>query len=38
MCQKPIPFGDGYERWAGQMLKQLRQGREIYYLGSEPPP
>ena len=35
MCQKPIPFGDGYKNWATQMLDQLRQGREIYYLGAE---
>jgi hypothetical protein len=35
MCQKPIPFGDGYKVWAAQMLEQLKQGREIYYLGAD---
>jgi hypothetical protein len=35
MCQKPIPFGDGYKRWAAQMLAKLKEGREIYYLGAE---
>jgi len=35
MCQKPIPFGDGYTQWASKMLEQLKQGREIYYLGAE---
>jgi hypothetical protein len=35
MCQKPIPFGDAYGPWAAQMLEQLKQGREIYYLGAD---
>ena len=35
MCQKPIPFGDGQQQWASQMLEQLKQGREIYYLGAD---
>ncbi|MDQ6714118.1 MAG: hypothetical protein M3Z28_13160 [Candidatus Dormibacteraeota bacterium] len=35
MCQKTIPFGDAYRPWAAQMLEQLEQGREIYYLGPE---
>ena len=34
MCQKSIPFGDGYKNWAAQILEQLKQGREIYYLGA----
>jgi len=35
MCQKPIRFGDGYRQWAAEMLEQLKEGREIYYLGAE---
>ena len=25
MCQKPIPFGDGYKVWAAAMLEQLNK-------------
>ena len=35
MCQKPIPFGESYPQWASQMLGELKQGREIYYLGAD---
>ena len=34
MCQTRIPFGDGHKNWAAQILEQLKQGREIYYLGA----
>lgn len=33
MCQQPIPFGAGYEAWRKRMLRRMREGKEIHYLG-----
>lgn len=35
MCQKPIPFGHTYEEWRKATLAELRQGRELYFAGSD---
>lgn len=32
-CQKPIPFGDGYEDWRQQMDERMQNGYEIAGLG-----
>lgn len=37
MSQRPIPFGNGYGAWRSEMDKRMRAGRELYYLGVEPP-
>lgn len=34
MCQKKIPFGDDYKEWAKRTRSNMKQGREIYFLGS----
>jgi hypothetical protein len=33
MCQQKIPYGEGYERWAAETLRKMRDGSELYYLG-----
>ena len=33
-CQERIPFGPHYQEWADGKLKALREGREIFYLGT----
>jgi hypothetical protein len=33
MCQQKIPYGEGYERWAAETLRKMRDGGELYYLG-----
>jgi hypothetical protein len=35
MCQKPIPFGPGYERWRSEMDRLMRMGKELYFLGRD---
>ena len=32
--QRPIPFGEGYEVWRQSMDERMRNGKEIYFLGS----
>jgi hypothetical protein len=34
-AQRRIPFGKDYEKWAAEMREQLKQGKELYYLGAE---
>ena len=33
MCQRPIPFGKGYDKWRKKIDKRMRQGLEISFLG-----
>src|SRR5687768_3255609 len=33
MCQAKIPFGKKYWKWRKKMDKQMRRGKEIWYLG-----
>lgn len=33
-AQRPIPFGKGYDAWAAKKRKQLKKGKELYYLGA----
>ena len=33
MCQRPIPFGPGYEQWRSEIDRMMRAGEEIYFLG-----
>ncbi len=37
-CQRPIPFGDGYEEWRTQMDERMRAGHEIAAIGPFPLP
>jgi len=32
-CQKPIPFGDGYEAWRHERDERMREGYEIAAVG-----
>lgn len=32
-CQRPIPFGSGYQRWRKRMARRMEKGREIAFLG-----
>jgi hypothetical protein len=34
-AQQPIPNGPGYEKWRKRMDRRMRNGREIYFLGTE---
>jgi hypothetical protein len=36
LCQRPIPFGDGYEEWRQERDERLRGGREISFAGTPP--
>lgn len=38
MSQERIPYGPGYQQWAESKLRDLRAGREIYYLGENSDP
>jgi len=33
MCQQKIPFGDNYSEWKSEMDEEMRDGRELFYLG-----
>jgi len=33
MCQRPIPYGPGYKKWAADILERLHAGKELHYLG-----
>ena len=33
MCQRPIPFGSGYEGWREQIAAEQEQGKALWYLG-----
>lgn len=33
MCQRPISYGTGYEAWRKRMLRRMREGKEMWYLG-----
>lgn len=32
-CQRPIPFGDGYESWRAEVDQRMRAGKEIAGIG-----
>jgi hypothetical protein len=34
-CQRPIPFGSGYEQWREQVAAEQGQGKALWYLGHE---
>ncbi len=34
LTQEKIPFGPGYQKWREEKQKALREGKNIYYLGS----
>ena len=38
MCQRPIPFGSGYEPWREQVAAEQEQGKSLWYLGHEDAP
>ncbi len=33
MCQQPIPYGDDYPAWRRRIMRRMREGKEIWYLG-----
>ena len=33
MCQHPIPFGAGYDRWRERVAAEQEQGKALWYLG-----
>jgi hypothetical protein len=35
MCQRPIPFGSGYEQWRKQVATEQEQGKALWYLGHD---
>jgi hypothetical protein len=32
-AHRPIPFGPGYEAWRRRLLRRMRDGKEICFLG-----
>jgi hypothetical protein len=34
MCQSKIPFGKKYNAWQKSMVKKIKSGKEIYFLGA----
>ena len=33
LCQQPIPYGDDYPAWRRRIMRRMREGKEIWYLG-----
>ena len=33
-AQKPIPYGEGYDEWRGEMAKRMEEGRDFCFLGA----
>jgi hypothetical protein len=33
LAQKPIPYGEGYERWRREKVAAMAEGQEFYFLG-----
>jgi hypothetical protein len=33
-CHRPIPYGDGYNRWSAKTRSEMEDGHGVYYLGA----
>jgi hypothetical protein len=34
MSQRPIPFGNGYEEWRRRVDTEMREGKQLWFLGA----
>ena len=35
MCQRPIPYGSGYEPWRERIAAEQEEGKSLWYLGHD---